>query len=165
MDFFKQNIIPAEVFIQLVAFLCVFFTLKKLAWKPVQESLENRSKRIREEFEHIEKTKQELETLKSDYAVKLQKIEDEARVKIQQTIEEGRRIAKEIQDKARSEAQESFEKSKEHLAVEVAKARITLKQEIADLSLQVAEKVIGEKMTAELQQQKALQIIEELEKL
>ena len=165
MDFFKQNIIPAEVFIQLVAFLCVFFTLKKLAWKPVLSSLENRRKRIKDEFELIEKTKQELEALRADYSTKLQKIEDEARVKIQQTIEEGRKIAKDMQDKARVEAQETFEKSKEHLSVEVAKARVTLKQEIAELALQVAEKVIGEKMSTELHQHKALQIIEELEKL
>lgn len=165
MDFFKQNIVPGEVLIQLVAFLVVFFTLKKLAWKPVLTALEDRRKRIQDEFAHLEKTRQELEALRADYASKLQKIEDEARLKIQQTIEEGRRIAKDIQDRARSEAQETFEKSKEHLSVEVAKARVTLRQEIAALALQVAEKVIGEKMTEELHQHKAIQIIEELEKL
>ena len=47
MDFIKENIIPAEVVVQLLAFLIVFFTLKALAWKPLQKSLEQRREKIR----------------------------------------------------------------------------------------------------------------------
>ena len=33
MEFFKANIIPGEVFVQLIAFIIVFWTLKLLAWR------------------------------------------------------------------------------------------------------------------------------------
>ena len=164
MDFFKQNIIPSEVIIQILAFLSVFFLLRKLAWKQVQQALENRRNKIRDDFEAIEKAKQAIETLKTDYTARLQKIEDEARAKIQSAIEDGRKIAREIQDKAREDAQKTFEKSKENLEMEVAKARATLKNEVADLALRVAEKVVGDKMTEKEQQAKALRFIDELEK-
>lgn len=164
MDFFKQNIVPGEVLIQLIAFLTVFWLLKKLAWKPVLAALEARREKIQHDFEKIEAAKKDIETLRADYTTRLQKIEDEARSKIQQSIDEGRKISREIQEKARADAQSTFEKSKENLAIEVEKARISLRREIADLSIQVAEKILEEKLTGERCQEKALQIIERLEK-
>ena len=164
MDFFKQNIIPGEVLIQLIAFLIVFWTLKKLAWKPVLNSLEARRMKIKENLDGIETAKQDIEKLKTEYTAHIQKIDDEARSKIQQAIDEGRRISREIQDKARVDAQATFEKSKENLAIEIEKAKISLRRETANLVLQVAEKVIEEKMTDEKQQEKTLQMIEAFEK-
>ena len=54
MEFFKANLIPAEIIVQLLAFMIVFFTLRKLAWKPILDSLEARRAKIRQEFESIE---------------------------------------------------------------------------------------------------------------
>lgn len=164
MEFFQQNIIPSEVFVQLLAFLIVFFVLKMLAWKPILAALESRRERIREEFEKIEQARREIESLKAEYAGRLQRIEDEARSKLQEAVAEGRRISREIQEKARAESQAGFEKAKENLALEIAKARVELRREIADLAIQAAEKVIGEKMSEAVQQEKVMEIIEELEK-
>ncbi len=163
MEFFKNNIIPAEVFVQLLAFLIVFFTLKALAWKPILASLAARRDRIQGDFDSIEKAKKEIEGLKAEYSAHLQKIDDEARAKIQEAIEEGRTVARDLQEKARADAQETFEKNKENLALEVAKARIQLRREIAGLAVSVSEKILQEKMTDDKQQDKILSMIEELE--
>ncbi|HLD49561.1 MAG TPA: F0F1 ATP synthase subunit B [bacterium] len=165
MEFFKANIQLGEVFVQLIAFVVVFLTLKALAWKPILKSLELRRAKIHDEFELIEKAKKDIEALKAEYALSLQKIEDEARAKIQQAIDEGRRIAKEIQDKARAESQSTFDKAKENLELEVSKARIELRREIADLALAASERVLNQKMSGDsAQQAKILEIIDELEK-
>jgi len=163
MEFFQANIRLEEVFVQLIAFLIVFWTLKKLAWKQLLHALDTRKERIKKDFDDIAKAKQEIETLRTDLNTHLQKIDEDARVKIQAAIEEGRNIAREIQEKARSESQAAFEKSKENLNLEVAKARIALRRDIADLSLQVSEKILKEKMTESVQQEKILGMIEELE--
>ena len=147
MEFFKNNIIPGEVFVQLVAFLVVFFTLRALAWKPILSTLASRREHIRNELEKIEKSRQEIEALKSEYQTKFQKIEDAARSKIQEAVNEGRKIAHEIQEKARAESQETFKKAKDNLTLEAEKARISLRREIADLAINVSERVIKEKMT------------------
>ena len=165
MEFFQANIVPAEVLVQLIAFVIVFLTLRRLAWKPILGALDSRREGIREDLEKIEKAKLEIEALKADYASRLQKIEDEARGKLQEAIDEGRRIAREVQETAREEAQASFEKAKDNLAIEVAKARLELRREIAGLAMGTAERILNEKMSDDKKQNdKILEIIEELEK-
>lgn len=165
MEFFKANIIPSEVIVQLIAFLLVFFALRKMAWKPVLDSLEARRSKIKSEFESIEAARKEIEALKAQYAASLQKIEDQARAKLQEAIDEGRRISREIQDAARLESQATYEKAKENLALEVAKARVSLRHDIAGLALDASEKVLKEKMSDDKkQQEKIMSIIEEMEK-
>lgn len=165
MEFFQENIKLGEVVVQLIAFIIVFWTLKLKAWTPLLNSLKAREAKIQAEFDKIEKSAQDIEALKKEYALKMQKIEDEARAKITEAVEEGRRVSKEIQDKARVEAQSSFEKSKENLELEVAKARVSLRQNIADLTVQASEKILKEKLSGNAAQQaKIAEMIEELEK-
>ena len=83
---------------------------------------------------------------------------------MQEAVQEGRRLAREIQEKARLESQTSFDKAKMSLEIEIQKARLTFRQEIADLSIQVAEKILNEKMDSSQQEKKALEILGELEK-
>lgn len=164
MEFFQENIHLKEVAAQFFAFLIVFLVLKKLAWKPLIHIIKSRREKFENEWSDIEKTKQELETLKKDYQLHLQKIEDEARAKMQEAVQEGRRIAREIQEKARLESQTSFEKAKINIDLEIQKARVTLRREIADLSIRVAEKILNEKMDGPHQEKKAMEILQGLEK-
>jgi F-type H+-transporting ATPase subunit b len=163
MEYFQENIRLGEVFVQLIAFLIVFFTLKKFAWKPLTNVIKSRRERIEQEWAGIEKMKSELAALETEYRAHLQKIEEESRVKMQEAVQDGRRIAREIQEKARTESQASFEKAKENIELECEKARINLRREIAKLSLQIAEKVVREKMDSSQHEKKALELIEELE--
>ncbi|MDD5218189.1 MAG: F0F1 ATP synthase subunit B [Candidatus Omnitrophica bacterium] len=163
MEFFKANIIPGEVIVQIIAFLIVFWTLKVFAWKPILKSLAARQNKIKQELDQIEAARHDIEVLKNQYASHLQKIDDEARLKIQDAVEEGRKIAHEIQEKARRDSQSTFEKTKENLELEVDKARIELRREIADLAIMVSEKIVQEKMTDSKQQDKILDMIKELE--
>lgn len=163
MEFFKANLIPAEIVVQLLAFMIVFFTLRKLAWKPILDSLEARRAKIRHEFDSIEAARREIETLKADYAARLAKIEEEARAKVQDAVEEGRRISRDIQEKARTEAQGVFEKMQQNLDLEIAKAKLVLKKNVVDLSLQVAEKVLAERLNDSKQQEKIEEIIAGIE--
>lgn len=164
MDFFKANIIPVEVFIQLAAFLIVLAILRKFGWGPIQKSLADRREHIRKSIEDVQTAKQDMERLKAEYHAHLRKIEEEARAKMAETVEAGRIIAKEIQDKAREEAQKTFDKTKAALDLEVAKARVSMRKEIAELSVHVAEKVLRENLSDGKQRDKAEQLINELEK-
>ena len=164
MEFFRENVHLTEVLVQLIAFLIVFFTLKKFAWKPLLAIIKARREKFEDEWNGIEKTKQNVATLEKDYKTHLQKIEEEARAKMQEAIQEGRRLAREIQEKARLESQTAFEKAKDNIELEVQKARLTMRQEIAGLSIQVAEKILTEKMDPSQQEKKALEILGELEK-
>lgn len=164
MGFFQDNIHLSEVFVQLLAFLIVFLTLKKFAWKPLLNVIRSRRERFENEWSDIEKMKAEVAKLEKDYQDHLRRIEEEARGRMQEAVQEGRRVAREIQEKARAESQASFEKAKDNIALEAEKARIELRRDIARLSLQVAEKILREKMDGAQQEKKAMEMIEELEK-
>jgi len=163
MEFFQANLIPAEIIVQLLAFLIVLFTLRKLAWKPILDSLEARRAKIRHEFESIEAARREIEALKADYAARLAKIEEEARSKVQDAVEEGRKLSRDIQEKARADAQAVFEKMQQNLDLEIAKAKLVLKKSVVELSLQVAEKVLDEHLTDTKQHEKIEKIIAGIE--
>lgn len=164
MGFFQDNIHLSEVFVQLLAFLIVFLTLKKFAWKPLLNVIKARRERFENEWSEVEKMKAEVAKLEKNYQDHLRKIEDEARAKMQEAVQEGRRIAREIQEKARAESQATFEKAKDNIALEAEKARIEFRRDIARLSLQVAEKVVRERMDGAQQEKKAMEMIAELEK-
>lgn len=152
-----------EILTQALGFLLLVWVMKRLFWKPLLGTLEARRHRIEKAFRQIEASKKELETLRLDYELRIQKIEEEARAKLQQAIDEGRRIAREIQEKAREEATEALLRSKENLGLEIAKARVELRREIAQLTLRAAEKFLHEKMTDTKHEEKILELIEELE--
>ena len=164
MDFFKENIIPVEVFIQLSAFLIIFFVLKKFAWGPIQASLAARREHIQKSISDAEEAKRNMEKLKAEYEVHLTQIEVQTRAKMAETIDAGRAIAKEMQEKAREEAQRTFDKTKAALDLEVSKARVTMRKEITEISVHVAEKVLRENLTDGKLREKASQLVDELEK-
>lgn len=164
MEFFQQNIDLTEVIVQLVAFLIVFYGLKKFAWKPMLNVIKARRERFEHEWTDIQKMKAEVAKLDKDYKDHLRKIEDEARAKMQEAISEGRQVAHEIQEKARAESQTTFEKAKASIDLEMEKARIEFRRDIARLSLEIAEKILNEKMDAAQQEKKAMELIEGLEK-
>src|SRR4051812_21383059 len=100
-----MNVSIQEILTQALGFIILVFVMRKLFWKPILNTLDTRRDKIKNELDHIETSKKDLEKLKTEYAVHLQKIEDEARAKIAEAVEEGRRIAREIQEKARAESQ------------------------------------------------------------
>ncbi len=155
----------AEVIAQAIAFSFVFIVLRWKAWGPIQAALQARRDKIKGDFDSIDASRLEIEKLKVQYQELLEKIEDESRAKLNAAIDEGRKIAKEIQEKTRAEAQADFEKNKENIQIEAAKARIELRRDIANLSVQVAERILKEEMSeSKKQDEKVLRIIEELEK-
>lgn len=141
--------ILAQFATNILAFVLLFFLLKKFAWGALLKMIDDRRHKIASDFESIESTKRELEKLKNDYQERLTKIEEEARGRIQQAVNEGRRVATEIEEGARNNAREALEKSKEAIALEVAKARMELKEQVVDLAIQATHKVLQQHLDEE----------------
>ena len=141
--------ILAQFATNILAFILLFFLLKKFAWGSLLKMIDDRRHKISSDFETIENTKRELEKLKNDYQERLTKIEEEARAKIQQAVNDGRRVATEIEEEARSSAREALEKSKEAIALEMAKARVELKEQVVDLAIQITHKIMQQNLDEE----------------
>jgi len=122
--------------------------LSKFAYKPIVGFLESRAASIREELEGSEAKRKEAEDLLSQYKAQL----DEGRVEVQKMIEEGRsvgeKLKREIVDKAAEESKGLVKKAQEEIDREKKKALMELQEQVAEMSVQVASKMIGETLQA-----------------
>ena len=125
-----------------VVFLLLIFLLKKFAWSPILKAVDDRNKSIDEALSSAEKAKVEMEQLSANN----EKILQEARIERDSIIKEARAIKENTISEAKSKASVEAEKiilsAKEQISNEKMKAMTELKNEIADISIQMAEKII-----------------------
>lgn len=129
-----------------VGFLITVWLLKRFAWGPLLAIMEERRKKIIDEFASIEREKVQVAQLTAEYEAKLKQIESDRRQKLVEAVTEGKKIAEDIKAQAREEARQTAHKAKEDLEREVVKARVQLKQEMVSITMAAAEKVLREKL-------------------
>jgi F-type H+-transporting ATPase subunit b len=138
-----------EIFVSLISFLVLFFVLARFAFPPITNMLDKRAETIRESLDRAEETRVEAERLLDEYKVQMA----EARAEAAKVIEQGRMIAEKMKDdivaKANEESANMLVKAKESIEGEKKAAMAELQRSVADLSVQVAGKLIGEKLSAD----------------
>ena len=132
-----------------IAFLVLFVVLWKFAFPPITNMLEERTNTIREALERAEATKVEAERLLEEYKQQMA----EARSEAAKVIEQGRKVAESMKDeivaKAKGEAAAIVAKAHDAMQAEKKAAIAQLQAEVADLSVAVAGKLIGEKLSTD----------------
>lgn len=148
----------------IIAFAIVFFFIWRWAVPAINRSLEARQQAIGGQLEEAEKAKAEAESLLEDYRAQLA----EVRSKENEIIEEARTQAEamkaEVLEKAQAEAEEIVAKAREEAAAEKARVLSDARQEVANLSIDLAERVVGESLDREAQMGLVDRYIAELEK-
>jgi len=148
MEIFKQ-LSASELFAQVISFLILFFILRAFAWKRILKLLDDRKARIAADLAKIEQAKKDVGQLKNDYQAKLDNIDQVALAKVHEAIAEGRKITDEVRKNAHLEAQEIIENARQNIKHELTKAKEELKDRVIDLTIQVAEDIIREKLTVD----------------
>ena len=154
-----QLVTPAIglMFWTVVIFMLLLILLKKFAWKPILKAVDDRNSSINEALASAEKAKSEMEQLLSDN----DKILNEAHNQRDSIIKEARDIKiKTIADaknKASIEAEKIISSAKEQIKNEKMKAMTELKNEIADISIQMAEKIIKTELKDAKSQKKLIE--------
>jgi F-type H+-transporting ATPase subunit b len=127
---------------QLIVFLLLFFLLAKLAWKPIINSLKDREKSIQDALDTAEKARHEMSRLKADNE-NLLKLAREEREKI---LREARDASNRIKDEAQSEAKKSADRIIEDARAAINAEKVTALKEVkalvANLSLEIAGKIL-----------------------
>ncbi len=135
------------IFWMSLAFGVVLFVLKKFAWPIIADALAEREENIEEALRLAEATREEMKKLKLDNEELLREAKEE-RVAI---INEARKIREKMLDDARArgneEADRIVESAKQRIQNERNAAIVDIKNEIADISIQIAEKILREKMS------------------
>ena len=142
---------------QVVIFVGLIFLLKKFAWKPILDAVNEREEGIKNALLSAENAKKEMMALKSDN----QKLLDEARAERDTMIKEATAIKEKMIADAKSEAQSQgakmIEQAKATIESEKNNAVAEIKNQVSSLSLEIAEKLLKEELSNKESQTKLVE--------
>lgn len=138
-----------QVLTQIVAFLIMLWILKKFAWKPIFNLMDERQKLIESQFHSIDEQKKDLHQLAEEYQGKLNAINGEAATKLLEAVEKGQEKAEEIERNARNEVAIILNRARAEIHDELAQAREQLKGDIVAMTLTATQKVLQESLDPE----------------
>ena len=129
--------------------ICVglILLLKKFAWKPILDAVNDREEGIKNALLAAENAKKDMQNLKADN----EKLLAEARAERDLMLKEAREIKEKMIADAKSEAQTQGEKmidqAKASIESEKNAAMAELKNQVSSLSLEIAEKLLKEELS------------------
>jgi len=135
-----------QVLTQIVGFLIFLFLIRKFAWGPVLQTLEDRKAKIAGDLADAERKKAEAAELRARLEAELRTIDQQARVKIQEAVAEGQHHAAEIRADAQAQARARLERADAEIAGERAKAQKALQEDMARLAVGGAERILRKKL-------------------
>ena len=142
---------------QVVIFVGLIFLLKKFAWKPILDAVNEREQGIKNALESAESARNEMQNLQADN----QRILQEARAERDAMLKDAREMKEKMVADAKSEAQEQgqkmIEQAKAAIESEKNAAMADLKSQVATLSLSIAEKVLKDELSNKESQTKLVE--------
>jgi F-type H+-transporting ATPase subunit b len=130
------------IFWMTLSFALVLFLLKKYAWKPIMKMLKEREEAIDNALHEADKAREEMKLLKFDNERLLKQAKEERDAILTEARKIREKMIEEARQKAGQEAQRVIDGAKERIENEKMAAIVDLKNQIAQLSIEIAEKVI-----------------------
>ena len=144
-------------FWQALIFILLIFLLKKFAWKPILDAVNEREEGIKNALLSAEVAKRDMQNLVSDN----EKLLAEARVERDIMLKEAREMKDKIVSEAKAEAQvqggKMIEQAKAAINSEKNAAMAELKNQVSSLSIEIAEKVLKSELTDKASQTKLVE--------
>ena len=135
------------IFWMALSFGFLLLILGKFVWPPVMRSLNEREDRIEQALLAADKTREEMENM----VFSNQKLMLEAKEERDKLIGEARMVKQSLIEEARLKAKEEadriIESARERIHFEKMAALTDLKNQIANLSIDIAEKIIAEELS------------------
>jgi F-type H+-transporting ATPase subunit b len=146
----------------LVIFLTVVLVLGKFAWKPLLAALKAREDFIRESLENAKKEREESATLLAKYTEQINKAREEATAITQEGRRDAEEVRRRISAEARAEADAMLKRSKREIEIAHQDAISEIYNTVADLSTQIAERVLRREIDTEKHRDLVARALEEV---
>jgi F-type H+-transporting ATPase subunit b len=129
-------------FWQLLIFIFLVLLLKKFAWKPILDTVNERESSIKDAMSEADKARNEMAAIQESN----QKVLKEARAEREALLKDARNTGAEIvaqaKTDAKTEANKIISQAQDAIQNEKRAAVNELKNQVAQISLEIAEKVI-----------------------
>ena len=144
---------------QTILFILLILLLKKFAWKPILNAVNEREEGIKNALAEADKARQEMQNINADN----ERILKEARTERDGMLKEAREIKnnliEEAKEEAKTQANKLIEQAKTSIQSEKLAAIADLKNQVAELSMNIAEKVVKDELS---NKDKQLKLVEKM---
>jgi F-type H+-transporting ATPase subunit b len=144
---------PAELIGGTLAFLVVAGLLGWKVWPKIRDAVQKREDTIQGQLEDAEKAKADAEQSKRNYESQIADAKGEANRIIEEARQSAEQVRKDLVAKAEAEAQGIVERAQDQIEQERQRTVQELQGSIADLSIQLAERVVGRSLDAPAQRE------------
>ena len=144
-------------FWQILIFVGLILLLKKFAWKPILDAVNDREQGIKDALLSAENARKEMENLQADNL----RILNEARAERDAMLKEAREMKEKMiadsKNEAQMQGQKMIEQAKAAIEGEKNAAMAELKSQVSTLSLSIAEKLLKEELSNKESQTKLVE--------
>ena len=145
------------VFWSVLIFGLFFLLLSRFAWKPILSAVKARDEMIKGSLASAEKARKEMAKLQSDNEAILKKAREEREGILKEARDIRDKLIAEAKGKASEEAEKLIEKARAGIEREKTIALADIRDQVAGLSIEIASKVLGEKLKQTGEQQKLIE--------
>ncbi len=151
-----------QILTNFIGFAIFLWLMRKFAWNPILDFMDQRREEIAGNFRKIEEEKADLDKLKAEYEGHLDRINEEATRKIQEAIKEGQDAARQIEDESRARAQGILAKARADTDRILEDARLELKDFVIDVGVKAGQQAAMEVLDEEKHKRLVERFVEEL---
>lgn len=133
-------------FWQTVLFVGLIFLLRKFAWKPILNAVNEREEKIQGALKAAEEAEKKMQALNNQSEALLKQAREERDQILKEAREAREAIISEAKGKASAEADKIIAQARETINNEKLAAITELKNQVAVLSIEIAEKILKEQL-------------------
>jgi F-type H+-transporting ATPase subunit b len=137
----------------LIAFLVVMLLLRKFAWKPILNSLNERETKIADSIATADRVKAEMAQLQSENEALMAKAREERAALLKEAKATGDRLINEAKERAKAEANKIVAEAQLAINNQKKAALTEVKNEVGNLVIDVAEKVLRRELANKAEQE------------
>lgn len=142
-------------FWQTVLFVGLVFLLRKFAWKPILNAVNEREEKIKGALKAAEEAEKKMQAINNESEALLKKAREERDQILKEAREAKEAMISDAKAKANAEAEKIIAQARETINNEKMAAITELKNQVAILSIEIAEKILKEQLNSD-DKQKAL---------
>jgi F-type H+-transporting ATPase subunit b len=145
------------IFWTTLTFLILLFLLKKFAWKPILNMVKERDESIENALNSAEEAKKEMAALNAKNEELLQEAREERDKMLKEARDTKDKMISEAKEQAREEGNKLISNARESIETDKKAALADIKNQVATLSVEVAERILKNKLAEDGGQDKLVE--------
>ena len=132
---------------QTLLFVLLILLLKKFAWKPILNAVNDREEGIKNALAEADKARQEMQNINADNERILKEARTERDLMLKEARDIKNNLIEDAKEEAKSQANKLMEQAKSTIQSEKLAAISEIKNQVAELSMNIAEKVVKDELS------------------